>query len=87
MHVVPPTQRPPQGSAASKHAAARLRRLCPCPGRRPAAVEMGLQKEMEIHMPKLGPDGRKGSARHRDALMRVDKAKRVIVEITYSAAR
>jgi hypothetical protein len=45
MCVAPPRQRPPQGSAAQDHAAARLRRLRPCPGRRPAAVEMGLHEE------------------------------------------
>jgi hypothetical protein len=45
--VVPPKRRPPQGSAASKRAAARLRRLRPCPSPRPAAVEMGLQEENE----------------------------------------
>jgi hypothetical protein len=45
MCVMPPRRRPPQGAAASKHASARLRRLRPCPGRRPAAVKVGLQQE------------------------------------------
>ena len=36
-------------------------------------------------MPELGRDRHKGSPRYRDALTRVDKAKRVVVEITHSA--
>jgi hypothetical protein len=40
---------------------------------------------MEIHMPKFGPDRHKNSPGYRDALMRVDKAKRVVLEITHSA--
>ena len=50
MCVVPPQQRRPQGSAASKRATTRLHRLRPCPSRRPAAVEMVFRKKMLIHM-------------------------------------
>jgi len=75
MCVVPPQRRPLQGSAASKRATARLRRLRPCPSRRPAAVELGLQEEMEIHMPKLEPTGTR-ALRHRDALTHNDDVDR-----------
>ena len=80
MCAVPPRQRPPQGPAASKHAAARLRRLRPCPGRSPAALEM------EVHMPKLGPDRHKSSPLQHDALTRIDKVERAIIEIMHGAS-
>jgi len=40
---------------------------------------------MGIQMPKFGPDRHRSSPRYRDALTRVDKAKRVVVAITHSA--
>ena len=54
----------------------RLRRLRPCPSRRPAAVEMVFRKKMEIHMPKLGTDRHKGAPLHRDALTQIDDVER-----------
>jgi hypothetical protein len=40
---------------------------------------------MEIHMPKLGPDKHKSLPLDRDALTRIDKAERAIVEDTCGA--
>ncbi len=37
---------------------------------------MGLQEEMEIHMPKLGTDRHKGAPLHRDALTQIDDVER-----------
>jgi hypothetical protein len=38
---------------------------------------------MKIQMPKFGPDRHKGSSKHRDALTRIDKVERAIIEITH----
>jgi hypothetical protein len=86
MCAVPPRQRPPQGSTASKHAAARLRRLRPCPGRRPAAVEMGLQEIKGDPHAKARTRRNNGSPLQRDALTRIDKVERTIVEITHGSS-
>jgi hypothetical protein len=76
MCVVPPQRRPPQGHAASKRATARLRRLRPCPSRRPAAVEMGLQEEDGDPHAEARTDRHKGAPLHRDALTQIDDVER-----------
>ena len=68
------------------HAAARLRRLRPCPGRRPAAVEMGLQEENGDPHAKARTRRHNGSPLHRDALTRIDKVERAIFEITHGSS-
>ena len=37
-------------------------------------------------MPKLGPDRHKGSPLQRDALTRIDKVERAIIEITHGSS-
>ena len=85
MCAVPPRQRLPQGSAASKYAAARLRRLRPCPSRRPAAVEMGLQEENGDPHAKAQTGQAQGLPLDRDAFTRIDKVERIVVDVTFGA--
>jgi hypothetical protein len=86
MCSVPPRQRPPQGSAAKDHAAARLCRLRPCPARRPAAVEMGLQEIKGDPDVKARTLQAQGPPLQRGALTRIDKVDCAIIEITHSSS-
>ena len=59
--------------------------MCVMPPRRRPPVETGLQQENGDPHAEAWTDRHKSSPRYRDALMRVDKAKRVVIEIIHSA--
>jgi hypothetical protein len=76
VYAVPPKRRPPQGSAAAKHAPAGYAGFALAPAVARRRSRWVFRKKTEIQMPRLGPDRHKSALRHRDALRHIDEVER-----------